>query len=117
MPPRSVARFGDVFPTPGATPFTGAQSGTWTAGAVAYTSYEKLVSGGANVISEARCTFNFTGANSSGATVTGTETVVLSAESTKLQRGASNVILDGDSATGEFGNTLAASSGAKLETE
>ena len=115
MPLKSVAREGDVSATPGTKPFTGADSGAWAAGAVTYTSYDKVVSGGARSISQAECTFNFSGASSSGATVTGTETVTLSAQPTKLQKGASSVIVDGDSATGTFGNKLTASGGEKLK--
>jgi hypothetical protein len=111
-----VTRQGDVSATPGTTPFSGAQSGTWTAGTISETAYDKVVSGGAKAISQAQCTFSFTGANSSGATVTGSETVTLSAGATKLQKGAAGVIVDGDSATGTYGNKLTASGGPKLGT-
>jgi hypothetical protein len=112
----NVARQGDVSATPGTTPFTGATSGTWTAGTIGDTPYDKVVSGGAKAISEARCTFSFSGANASGSPVTGSETVTLSAKQTKLQKGASGVLVDGDSATGTFGNTLTALGGPKLGT-
>ncbi len=111
-----VTRQGDVSATPGTTPFTGANSGAWTAGTISETAYDKVVSGGANAISQAECTFNFSGANASGTAVTGSETVTLSAKSTKLQQGAAGVLVAGDSATGTFGNTLTASSGPKLGT-
>ena len=96
--------------------FTGATSGTWTAGQISDTPYDKIVSGGAKAISEAQCTFNFSGANASGAPVTGSETVTLSARATKLQQGAAGVLVEGDSASGTFGNKLTASGGPKLGT-
>ena len=111
-----VARQGGVSATPGTTPFTGANSGTWTAGPISDKPYDKVVSGGAKAISEAQCTFNFSGVNASGATVTGSETVTLSAKQTKLQKGAAGVLVDGDSATGTYGNKLTASGGPKLGT-
>jgi hypothetical protein len=114
--PPSVAREGDVSATPGTTPYTGAAKGEWTAGTVTYTSYEKVVSGGAKAISKAECTFSFSGSTSGGSAVSGTETVTLEAQPTKLQKSDAGVIVDGDSATGTFGNTLTASSGEKLET-
>jgi hypothetical protein len=117
VPPKSVATVGDVSATPGTTPYTGADSGAWTAGPISYTSYVKVASGGAKAISEARCTFSFSGANSSsGATITGTETVTLRAGPTKLQKGEAGVIVDGDSETGSFGNKLSAASGEPLKT-
>jgi hypothetical protein len=112
----SVATVGDVSPTPGTTPFTGAKTGTWTPGAVAYTSYAPLRSRGVNAISEARCTFSFSGSTEGGSTVTGSEEVVLRAASTVLQKGAAGVIVDGDSATGTFGNRLSASTAEPLKT-
>ena len=102
--------------TPGTAPFTGADTGAWTAGTISFTSYDKLLSGGRKAISQAECTFSFTGQSSSGATVTGSETVTLSAQATKVQKGAAGVIVDGDSATGSFGNTLTAASSGKLGT-
>jgi hypothetical protein len=112
-----VARQGDVSATPGTAPYTGATSGAWTAGTISDTPYDKIVSGGKKAISEAQCTFSFSGVNDgSGATVTGSETVTLSAKQTKLQKGAAGVIVDGDSATGTYGNKLTASGGPKLGT-
>ncbi len=102
--------------TPGTTPYTGAQSGAWTAGAITYSPYDKIVSGGRKAISRAECTFAFSGANASGTTVTGTETVTLAAQATTLQKQASGVVVDGDSTTSSFGNTLQASSSEKLGT-
>ena len=112
----SVAREGDVTPTVGATPYTGAQQGTWTAKAVSYTAYAKLVAGGARAISQAQCEFDFAGTNSSGGAVTGSETLTLSARATTLQHGAAGVILDGDSTASSYGNTLTAGSAAKLRS-
>lgn len=109
-----VARVGDVSATPGTLPFTGAKTGTWTPGPVSYTSYTALRAAGAAAISEARCLFDFKGTTEGGSPVTGAETVVLRAGPTTLQRGAAGVVLHGDSATGQFGNRLAALSTAPL---
>jgi len=116
VPPDKGAREGDVSATVGTTPFTGADKGTWTAGPITYTTYDRLTSNGTKAISEAECTFSFAGTNSSGATVTGTETVTLSARPTKLQKGASGVLVNGDSASGDYENTLTASASQKLGT-
>jgi hypothetical protein len=115
--PESVATEGDVTATPGTSMFTGADSGRWTAGAITYTSYAKLKVGGGQVIHKAECTFRFSGASSSGAAVTGQETVTLTAGSPLLQKGASSVLVHGDSKTGTYGNKLEAASSEKLKTE
>ena len=112
----STAVEGDVTATAGTSPYTGAESGSWTAGSVSYQSYDKLSIGGTPVIHEASCTFNFSGASSSGATITGSETVTLSAGSTKLQGASSSVLVDGDSETGSYGNELKVQTGAKLKS-
>jgi hypothetical protein len=117
MATKGVATEGDVTATAGTTPYTGASSGTWTAGSVSCTSYAKLHAGGAPAISEATCTFNFAGTSASNSADTGSETVTLRAGPTTLQGGASGVLLDGDSKTDSFGNKLAASSAAPLKTE
>lgn len=97
MPAISVAVDGDVTATPGSiTTVKDAQSGKWTAGTISYKTYPKLKVNGKPVIHEASCTFTFSGTNSSGATVTGSETVKLSAGTAKLQKGADKVLKDGD---------------------
>jgi hypothetical protein len=107
----SVATEGDVTATTGEVMYTGATTGTWTAGVISYTSYGKLQSGSARTISNAQCTFTFSG------DVLGSETLTLRAGSTKLQLGLSGVIVDGDSVIGTFGNRLVASSARALKTE
>ena len=114
---KSVATIGDVLATPGTTPFTGAEAGVWTPGPVSHTSYAQLRSSGVPAISEATCIFSFAGTAKGGAAVAGSETVVLRAGPTVLQRGSSGVIVHGDSATGEFGNRLAAASAEPLRTD
>lgn len=86
--------------------FTGAASGSWSAGPVTHASYSRLSIEGKAVVHGADCTFNFTGSTSNGAPVTGSETVALQAGVTVLQKGLSGVLRDGDSATGAFGNRL-----------
>ena len=113
---KSVAVEGDVSATPGSTPYSGAETGSWTAGAITYQGYDPLTIGGTRVVSEASCTFSFSGASSSGATITGTETVTLSAGGTKLQGGSSKVLVDGDRKAGSYGNELLVQTGAKLKT-
>jgi hypothetical protein len=113
---KSIAVEGDVSATPGNTPYTGAESGSWTAGTITYQGYDPLTIGGTRVVREASCTFSFSGASSSGATITGTETVTLSASATKLQGGSSNLLVDGDSEVGSYGNELLVQTGAKLQT-
>jgi hypothetical protein len=116
---KSVAAEGDVTPILGTIPFTGAQSGTWTAGEITPTAHADLQVGGAAAISGASCTFSFKGVNSSGATVTGQEIVTLTAGATKLHVGTNAVLMDGDEATAGpagFGNKLQVTSSRKLET-
>ena len=106
MASRSVAVRGEVDATEGEQMFTGADSGTWTVGQITYESHDGLTVGGQPVIHGASCTFSFSGLSSSNATITGSETVTLSAGTTVMQNGQTGVLLDGDSATGEFGNRL-----------
>jgi hypothetical protein len=117
MAGKSVAVSGEVIATPGTTFFTGADSGTWTAGAVNVQSYSKLTVGSKAVLHEAKCTFTFSGANSgTGATITGSETVTLKAGATLLQKGLTSVLVQGDSATGSFGNKLQVQTVSKLRS-
>lgn len=121
MATKSAAAKGDVSATAGTSPYTGANSGTWTAGPVSETSYANLKSGGKEVVWKAECTFAFTGASSSGATVTGTEKVTLRATAKLLMTGEHHVLVDGDSKTGgdsppSFDNKLSASAAGPLQT-
>jgi hypothetical protein len=111
---KSLACQADVSATPGTTPFTGATNGTWTAGAITVTSHPRLQVGGAPVISGAVCMFAFVSTDGSG--VTGSETVTLSAGATKLRDGPATMLVNGDQATGAFGNTLQVASARKLAT-
>jgi hypothetical protein len=120
VPARSVAVDGDVSATAGTAFYTGATSGTWTAGPITATTYENLESGGKKVIWKAECTFSFTGENSGGSAVTGTEKVTLTA-TTKLLDPGQHVLVDGDSKTGgdappTFDNKLTVSAAGPLET-
>ena len=116
MATKPVAVEGDVSATPGTTPYSGADSGTWTAGAVSYKRYDKLTVGGQKAVYEASCDFSFSGTNSGGSTVKGNETVTLTASSTTLQGGTSNVIRDGDRASGSYGNELRTSASGDLKS-
>jgi hypothetical protein len=116
MAGNSVARTGDVIATPGTTLFTGANAGSWTAGPISVQTYSKLTIGGQLVIHGASCTFSFTGTTGPGAPITGIETVTLPAGVTVLQKGQSGVLVQGDSATGAFGNKLEVQTANKLTT-
>jgi hypothetical protein len=124
MPSMSVAVEGDVSPTVGVAMFTGAQSGEWKAGPVTVTTYPNLKSGGKKVIWKAECTFSFSGANASGAPVTGTERVTLTATTKLLNKGQHQVLVDGDSKTGgdlpppasNYDNKLTISASGPLKT-
>jgi len=117
---KNVATQADVQTQPGTTQFTGAASGTWSAGPVSVVSYAKLTIGGQAVILSASCTFSFTGASGSTppVTVTGSEEVTLSAaalDTTKLQGGLLQVLRDSNqSNTSLFGNVIKISSSEKL---
>jgi hypothetical protein len=116
MPSIPVARQGEVTATAGTTPYTGADSGTWTPGSINSTAHTKLKRGGTSVIRQASCLFSFSGANSSGTAVAGTSTVTLTAGTTKLQKGVSNVLQDGDEASDSYGNKLKAITSGKLKS-
>jgi hypothetical protein len=106
MPGLPVAVHGDVHATVGAGMFGSATSGSWTAGTVTEQTYTWLTVGGAAVVHAASCTFSFTGSDGMN-TVTGTSTVSLTAATTVLQHGSTNVLRNGDSASDTYGNTLA----------
>jgi hypothetical protein len=120
MPPKPVAVEGDVSATAGNQMFTGADSGTWTAGPVSVTSYDNLKVGGRKVVWKATCTFSFSGkAGNTG--VTGAETVTLTATTKLLNKGQNKVLVDGDSKTGgdaapTFDNKLSVSASGLLKT-
>lgn len=112
---KAVACDGNVTATAGTTPYTGADSGTWTPGQVKYTTRPKVKAGGVAAISQAECTFSFSG-KSGNTVVNGSEKVVLTAGQTKVQKGAGGVLLSGDSKTSAYGNKLEATSSAKLKS-
>ena len=114
---KHVAVEGDVMATPMSPGTYAAATGAWTPGNITYSSYSKLTIGGAPVIYEAKCTFSFNGTDSSGAPVTGNETVTLTAGGTKLQGGANSVLAMGDSVQGNFGNQLVVNTMNKLTTQ
>jgi hypothetical protein len=103
MPAKAVAVEGDVTATAGTAPFTGAESGTWTAGAVSVTTYDDLVVGTRKVVWKATCTFSFTGAT------------------TLLNKSRTSVLVDGDAQTGgdaapTFDNRLSVAASGALRT-
>lgn len=112
-----VAVIGEVKATVsgGLPPVAAGGSGKWTAGQVSYTSYPKLKVGNA-VIWKASCTFSFSGANSGGSTVADSDTVTLTAGTTKLARRQHNVLVHGDSTTSTKGNRLAVQTSRALKT-
>ena len=116
MTAKSVAVEGDVKATAGAKFFEPATSGAWTAASVIHQTYSKLKVNGKPVIYEASCTFNFSGTAPNGATVTTAVPVTLSAQPTKLQKGAKHVLRDGDQASDIWGNKLEVSTSNKLRT-
>ena len=116
MAGNSVAVTGEVVATPGTTPFTGANAGSWAAGPISVQTYSKVTIGGQPVMHRASCTFSFTGTTSNGAPVSGSEVVTLTAGTTVLQKGQSGVLVQGNSATGTFGNKLAVQTASKLTT-
>lgn len=113
---KNVAVLGEVNAIPGDKPFTGADSGVWTAGPVNSTSYAKLKSEGKKVIWKATCNFSFSGSSSSGAAIAGNEIVNLTATVKLLNNSQSNVLVDGDNVTGIYGNKLQVSASGKLAT-
>jgi hypothetical protein len=116
MAGKRVAVTGEVVATPGTTPFTGANAGNWTVGPIGVQTYSKLTIGGQPVIHRASCTFSFTGTTSTGAPITGIETVTLTAGTTVLQKGQSGILVQENSFTGNFGNKLEVQTANKLTT-
>ncbi|MEU2391314.1 hypothetical protein [Streptomyces sp. NPDC007369] len=112
---KAVAGKGDVEATVGTKPFTGADSGKWTAGSVEVTASTTLKAGGAFVLHAASCTFSFDGKNAAGP-VKGTSAVALEAKASLLQPGGRPVLLHGDSAEDGFGNTLEVTSARPLRS-
>jgi hypothetical protein len=102
----NIAVEGDVIAIPGTTPYPPAVSGAWIPGPVTYSSYSTVKVSSRAVIYEAKCTFTFTGVDSTPAPVSGTEDVTLSAGSTSVNDGQDSVLLDGDSESGNYGNQL-----------
>jgi hypothetical protein len=99
-----VAVVGDVVATASPVTTLSGAPGAWTAGPVIESSYPKLTVAGKAVVWKAECTFTFTNSNT-GATVV--VPVTLTAPSTSLQGGTSNVLVDGNEAEKQ-GNKLTA---------
>ena len=112
---KPVAREGDASAAAGKTPYTGATSGTWTPGSVTETTADRASSDGAKVVTQAKCSFSFSGTNGTSA-VTGSSTVTLSPGSLLLSIDGATPLVDGDSAKDSFGNTVSVSSSAILRT-
>jgi hypothetical protein len=123
---KPVAVEADAQAQAGSVMYAPAVAGTpgWTPGNVNVTKYAKLKIGGQAVIHEAKCTFSFSGTDSNGAAVSGSEDVVLSAAAagtTKLQKSANQVLRDGDSSDSTsgkslYGNVVKISSSGKLKS-
>jgi hypothetical protein len=119
MAGKSAAKSGDVKPKPGTTFYSPAVKGSWKkVGDVQETSYSSLKSGGAAVLHKVECKFSFsgTGPTPAEAPVTTVETVTLVGMTTLLQKGLSNVIVDGDVKTDSWGNELKATASGPLKT-
>ena len=114
---KSVAVQGDASASAGSAMYTGATSGSWTAGPVTETKYDVLTSGGKKVIYKAECSFSFVGENSGGSAVTGESSVTLEASGTGLQGGSTFVLVDGESANDSYGNTVSVSASAILQAD
>jgi hypothetical protein len=109
MSPKRVATTGEVTATVSTTLVKPATTGVWAAGTIHETPHDKLKAAGSKALREAKCTFRFTGSDSSGAAVAGTEDVTLSATATLLQKQHGGVLLDADNKAGDtYGNTLTA---------
>jgi|tagenome__1003787_1003787.scaffolds.fasta_scaffold20890892_3 hypothetical protein len=121
MATKAVAWAGDVQATAGTTMFTGADSGTWTAGPVQETVSEKLTTGNAagsakKVVTGATCTFTFSG-KSGNLPASGTSTVQLTAGKPALTVAKDAPLVDGDSKSDTFGNELKVTAKGPLHTE
>lgn len=115
---KRVAVVGDVTATPSTvvSPNAAGGTGTWQAGTVSYTSYPRLKVE-SEVIWKARCTFSFSGSTPSGTAVTDSETVTLTAGTTKLMKAKHGVLVDGDAERGAKGNRLEVHAGGTLVTD
>jgi hypothetical protein len=119
MAGKSAAKSGEVKAKKGTKFFDPAVKGNWTAPQmVDETTYPKLTSGGVPVLHKVEATFSFSGNGPppSEAPVNTTTKVTLVGETTLLQKGLSNVIVDGDTETDSWGNELKASASGKLKT-
>jgi hypothetical protein len=86
-----------------------ATSGMWTPGLVDETADTTLTVGGAGVLHQAQCTFTFAGTltpPTPPTAVSDSSTVVLKPKNTTLRAGRTAVLLDGDSTSDTFGNTV-----------
>ncbi|MEU8471616.1 hypothetical protein AB0F30_27540 [Streptomyces sp. NPDC029006] len=115
MAGRAVVVRGGVSATVGTSPFKSADSGTWTAGAVVETPSSLVTVGDSPVLHQASCVFAFVG-KAGQAPVSGASTVTLTATAGGLLADGEGVLLDGDSAQDEYGNTLKAGSSAALRS-
>jgi hypothetical protein len=119
MAGKSAAKASEITATAGTTFYSPAVKGSWTAGPVQpVTTYSKLKTGGTAVVHKAECTFSFSGTGPTPAEspVATTKKVTLVGKTTLLQKGLSNVIVDGDSKTDSWGNKLEASASGKLKS-
>lgn len=117
MAGKKVAVKDDVIPTASSSKSASNATGSWQAGAPISSEYEKLKLGNNKVIYQVKCTFTFTGTdNSSKAQITLTSSIILSANSTKLQNNFSKALVNGDSKSDADGNKLEIITSSKLST-
>ncbi|AEH10752.1 MULTISPECIES: hypothetical protein [Protofrankia] len=112
----AAARPTDVSATAGSSPYTGATSGTWTAGTPQLTTSDVLSSDGQAIVVGASCSFTFSGTNGQ-TNVNGSSTVTLEPGGRALTAAGVCPLVDGDSARDSFGNTVFVASNASLVTD
>ncbi|MGB3673425.1 MAG: hypothetical protein WA988_03185 [Candidatus Nanopelagicales bacterium] len=119
MVAKKVAVEGDTTATVGTMPFTGADTGTWTAGTIEESAYPKLRCAGTPVIWEATCKFSFigTGPPPVKPTIKGDETVTVTATTNLINKTQHSVLVGGASSVGKYGNKLQISATGPLTTD
>lgn len=121
MAGKSAAVKADVVAVPSSTDPEGAdpESGSWSDGEISVQTHARLKINQTEVIHQASCTFTYSGGTTGGGQSPLPpipETVVLTAQGTKLQKGLGHILVDGDTVTGPLGNELKIQATSKLNT-
>ena len=107
----------EVVAVPAAAPPVQSAVGVWKPGEIEYTLCDKLTVKSKPVVTQAKCTFEFEGNDSSsGAKVSASEKVELKASKTILKGGGKDLLVAGDSAAGSYGNQLTVKASGHLST-